>query len=65
MCPFEAVYGLKPITPLDVLPLPLQECANMEASKIAEYVKSIHMKAKQVIEKKSKHYATKANNAKR
>ena len=65
MCPFEAVYGLKPITPLDVLPLPLQECANMEASKIAVYVKIIHMKAKQVIENKSKHYATKANNAKK
>ena len=63
-CPFE-VYGFKPITPLDLLPLPLKECANMEASKIAEYVKSIHMKAKQVIENKSKHYATKANNAQR
>ena len=44
MCPFEVVYGLKPITPLDLLPLPLQECTNMEASKRAEYVKSIHMK---------------------
>ena len=61
MCPFEVVYGLKPITPLDLLPLPLQECTNMEASKRAEYVKSIHMKTKQEIEKKSKHYAAKAN----
>ena len=65
MCPFEVVYDSKPITPLDLLPLPLKECANMEASKRAEYVKSIHMKTKQEIEKKSKHYATKANNAKR
>ena len=61
MCPFEVVYGLKPITPLDLLPLPLQECTNMEASKRAEYVKSIHMKTKQEIEKKSKLYAAKAN----
>ena len=61
MCPFEVVYGLKPITPLDVLPLPLQECANMEASKRAEYMKNIHMKTKQEIEKKSKYYAAKAN----
>ena len=61
MCPFEVVYGLKPITPLDLLPLPLQECTNMEASKRAEYVKSIHIKTKQEIEKKSKHYAAKAN----
>ncbi|XP_039855422.1 uncharacterized protein LOC120713552 [Panicum virgatum] len=61
MCPFEVVYGLKLITPLDLLPLPLQECTNMEASKRVEYVKSIHMKTKQDIEKKSKHYAAKAN----
>ena len=51
MCPFEVMYGLKPITPFDLLPLPLQVCTNMEASKRAEYVKSIH----------SKHYAAKAN----
>jgi len=61
MCPFEVVYGLRLITPLDLLPLPLQECTNMEASKRAEYVKSIHMKTKQEIEKKSKYYAAKAN----
>jgi hypothetical protein len=51
MCPFEVVYGFKPITPLDLLPLPLQEHENMEASKRAEYVKNIHMKTKQQIEK--------------
>ena len=61
MCPFEVVYGFKPIKPLDLLPLPLQERANMEASKRADYVKKIHMKTKQEIEKKSKYYAAKAN----
>jgi hypothetical protein len=61
MCPFEVVYGLKLIMPLDFLPLPLQECINMETSMRAEYVKRIHMKTKKDIEKKSKHYAAKAN----
>ena len=61
MCPFEVVYGFKPITPLDLLPLPLHERANMEASKRADYVKKIHMKTKQEIEKKLEYYATKAN----
>jgi hypothetical protein len=61
MCPFEVVYGFKPITPLDLLPLPLQEHANMDASKRAEYVKKIHLKTKQEIEKKSEYYAAKAN----
>jgi hypothetical protein len=61
MCPFEVVYGFKPITPFDLLPLPLHEHANMEASKRAGYVKKIHMKTKQEIERKSKYYAAKAN----
>jgi len=61
MCPFEVVFGFKPITPFDLLPLPLQERANMEASKRAEYVKQIHLKTKQEIEKKSEYYVAKAN----
>jgi hypothetical protein len=61
MCPFEVVYGFKPITPFDLLPLPLHERANMEASKRADYEKKIHMKTKQEIERKSKYYAAKAN----
>jgi len=61
MCPFEVVYGFKPLTPLDLLPLPLLERANMEASKQADYVKKIHMQTKQEIEKKSEYYPVKAN----
>ena len=44
LCPFEVVYGFKPITPLDLLPLPIQERNNMEASKRADFVKKIHDK---------------------
>ncbi|KAK1615624.1 hypothetical protein QYE76_021141 [Lolium multiflorum] len=44
LCPFEVVYGFKPITPLDLLPLPIHERVNMEASKRADYVKKIHEK---------------------
>ncbi|KAK1595670.1 hypothetical protein QYE76_037389 [Lolium multiflorum] len=29
LCPFEVVYGFKPITPLDLLPLPIHERVNM------------------------------------
>ena len=42
LCPFEVVYGFKPITPLDLLPLPIQERVNMEASKRADFVRKIH-----------------------
>ena len=61
MCPFEVVYGFKPITPLDLLPLPSQHQVNMEASKRADYVKKLHLKTKEEIEKKAKYNAEKAN----
>jgi hypothetical protein len=38
-CTFELVYGFKPIAPIDLLPLPLQERTNLDASKRAEFVK--------------------------
>ena len=41
-CPFEIVYGFKPNAPIDLLPLPLQAQANMDASKCADFVKKIH-----------------------
>jgi len=55
------VYGFKQLAPIDLLPLPLQERSNMEASKRAAYVKKIHEKTREEIEKKSKYYAAKAN----
>jgi hypothetical protein len=48
--PFEIVYGFKPISAIDLLPLPLQERTNMEASKCAAYIKKIHEKTKEAIE---------------
>src|SRR3954466_860036 len=57
LCPFEVVCGFKPITPFDLLPLPLQERVNMEASKRADYVKQIHEKTREAIEKQGKNVA--------
>ena len=58
---FGVVYGFKPLALIDLLPLPLQERSNMEASKHASYVKKIHEKTKEAIEKRSKYYAEWAN----
>jgi hypothetical protein len=57
LSPFEVVYGFKPITPLDMLPLPIQERVNMEASKRADFMCKIHKKTKEAIEKKGKYNA--------
>jgi hypothetical protein len=61
LCPFEVVYGFKPITPLDLLPLPIQERVNMDASKRADFVRKIHVKTKEAIEKKGKYTTDCAN----
>ncbi|KAK1603376.1 hypothetical protein QYE76_008280, partial [Lolium multiflorum] len=61
LCPFEVVYGFKPITPLDLLPFPIHERVNMEASKMADFVRKTHVKTKELIEKKGKSNAARMN----
>ena len=61
LCPFEVVYGFKPTAPIDLLPLPLQEQVNMDASQRSEFVKTIHEKAKANIEEMTRLYVRRAN----
>jgi hypothetical protein len=61
LSPFEVVYGFKLIRPLDLLPLPLHQRANMEAPKRANYVRKIHEKTKKSIEKMGNNVAEKRN----
>ncbi|KAH9686118.1 Endonuclease [Citrus sinensis] len=59
--PFEIVYGFNPLTPLDLLPLPIDERASMDGKKKAELVKQLHERTRQHIEKRTEQYATQAN----
>src|SRR4051812_29120761 len=65
LCPFEVVYGFKPLTPLDLLPLPLHERVDMEASRRAEYVKKIHEKTREAIEKKGENIVAARNQSRK
>jgi hypothetical protein len=58
---FEIVYGFKPAAPIDLLPLPMQERVNFDASKRAEFVKTLHEREKSNIEKMTKMYDKHAN----
>jgi len=60
-CAFEIVYGFKPTAPIDLLPLPVQERLNFDASKRAEFVKSLDDQARINIEKMTKIYEKRAN----
>jgi hypothetical protein len=59
--PFQIVYGFNPAAPIDLLPLPVQECVNLDASKRADLVKKIHEQARTNIEKMTKTYEKQAN----
>jgi hypothetical protein len=65
LCQFEVVYGFKPIKPLDFLPLPLHERVNMKASKRANFVRQIHEKTREAIEKKGKNTAAARNKSRK
>ena len=59
--PFEVVYGFNPLSPLDILPLPLQERTNMDASARASYIKKMHEDTRHTIERQVQRLATKLN----
>ena len=59
--PFEIVYGFNPLTPLDLIPLPINKRASLDGKQKAELVKSIHEKARLQIEKRNEYYASQAN----
>ena len=59
--PFEIVYGFNPLTPLDLLPLPVNEMTSLDGQKKADIVKKLHKSVRKHIEKKNEQYATEAN----
>ncbi|XP_073061780.1 uncharacterized protein [Primulina eburnea] len=63
--PFEIVYGFNPLTPLDLMSLPVSERLNLDGKKKAEFVRSLHEKVKANIEKRNEQYAKQANKGKK
>ena len=59
--PFEIVYGFNPLTPMDLIPLPIDDRVCLDGKRKAELVKQIHEKTRLHIEEKNKIYASKAN----
>ncbi|XP_073261522.1 uncharacterized protein [Populus alba] len=59
--PFEIVYGFNPLTPMDLIPLPIDERVILDGNHKAQVVKTLHESVWQQIEKRNRVYATKAN----
>jgi len=51
LSPFKIVYGIEPLSPLDLIPRPLDGKPSVEASKRVEEIKHIHEQVKLGIEK--------------
>jgi hypothetical protein len=47
--PFEIVYGFNPLTPLDLIPLPVDERISLDGNQKAQVVKDLHAKIRQQI----------------
>lgn len=56
--PFEVVYRFNPLTPLDLILLPFKEQGSMDGRKKVEFVRQLHEKVRQHIERKIKQYTT-------
>jgi len=59
--PFEIVYSFNPLTPLDFIPLPVDERVSLDGNQKAQVVKDLDAKIRQQTEKKNEQYANKAN----
>ena len=60
-CPFEIVYGFISLSPLDLIALPLSEQVNLDRRKKVEFVKALHEKVRENIERKNEQYAKHTN----
>ena len=54
--PFEVVYGFNPLSPLDLLPLPLSERVSTDGKRKVDTIKKLHEQVRANIEAKTKGY---------
>ena len=63
--PFEIVYGFNPLTPLDLMPLPVDGRSSLDGQKKAESMKSLHERVRLQIAQKNERVASQANKGRR
>jgi len=65
LSPFKVVHGVEPLSPLDLVPRPLDGKLSVEADKRVEEIKHLHERVKLRIEKSDATYQAQANKHKR
>jgi len=62
---FKIVYGIEPLSPVDLIPTPLDEKPSVEASKRVDEIKRLHEQVRLKIKKSNASYQAQANKHKR
>ena len=65
LSPFKVVYGVNPLSPLDLVPRGMNKKPNVEGSKRVEEIKKLHALVKCKIEKANASYQEQANEHKK
>ena len=65
LSPFKVVYGVNPLSPLDLVPRGMNKKPNVEASKRVEEIQKLHELVKSKIEKANASYQEQANKHKK
>jgi len=65
MSPFKVVYGVEPLSPLDLTPQPMDIKSNVDASKRVQEIQELHIKIKGKIEHSNATYQAQANKYRR
>jgi len=55
------MYWFKPLTPIYLIPLPVDEMVSLDGNRKGYVVKTLHENVRQQIEKRNRVFATKAN----
>ena len=59
--PFEIVYGRNPITPLDLVPIPVKEPVSVDADEQSQQIKELHQQVRAKIVQSNEQYKNRAN----
>jgi len=65
LSPFKVVYGVDPLSPLDLIPRPLDQKPSVDAAARVEEIQKLHELVKAKIEKTTLSYTAQANKHKR
>ncbi|GKU97098.1 hypothetical protein SLEP1_g10278 [Rubroshorea leprosula] len=60
-CPFEVVYGVRPLSPLDLAPLPTSRQFSVDAKQRAKEIKKLHEEVREMLQRQTIRFPNRPN----